>query len=151
MSRTNRIALLAAAVLLVALAGTVFATRQPQADDQPAQLTDETDETDADALARAAERLGVDQQQLQDLATTYGLGGAVRLVAWSSATGTPIEDIRAMRDGDGTEGSGMGWGRIAKELGVKPGIGSIMGNGNPSPGANAPGQEKHDSDDGSGG
>ena len=29
-----------------------------------------------------------------------------------------------MRDGDGTPESVMGWGQIAKELGVHPGIGS---------------------------
>ena len=50
--------------------------------------------------------------------------------------------IRAMRDGDGTEGSGMGWGQIAKELGVHPGIGSIMGQGGGHGRENAPGQQK---------
>jgi hypothetical protein len=47
-----------------------------------------------------------------------------------------------MRDGDGTEGSGMGWGQIAKELGVHPGIGSIMGQGGGHGRENAPGQQK---------
>ena len=46
-----------------------------------------------------------------------------------------------MRDGDGTEGSAMGWGRIAKELGFHPGIGSIMGNGGGHGRDNAPGQQ----------
>ena len=76
--------------------------------------------------------------QLADLATRYGLGGAVRVLAWSDETSLAVEEIAAMRDGSDTD-PGMGWGRIAHELGVHPGIGSIMGNGHGK--EDAPGQQ----------
>jgi hypothetical protein len=55
--------------------------------------------------------------------------------------------IRLMRDGDGTEESGMGWGEIAKDLGVHPGIGSIMGNGGGHGRDDAPGQQDRGTDE----
>lgn len=153
MSRGNRIALVGGAVLLLAVSGTVLATRQPQAANQPAGAAQDGDETTptAEELAHAADRLRarditVDDAVLADLATRYGLGGAVRVLAWAADAddAVSIESITAMRDGDGTEGSAMGWGRIAKELGVHPGIGSIMGNGGGQGRENAPGQQDGD-------
>ncbi len=47
--------------------------------------------------------------------------GLVRLLAWSKSTSRTVADLAAMRDG------GKGWRQIAHELGVHPGIGSIMG------------------------
>lgn len=157
MSRSNRIALIAAAALLVAVTGTVVATRAPDGEDEPAQLTQDGEDAPptAEDLAHAVERLeasdlGVDQQLLTDLAAEYGLGGAVRIVAWSAENDldATMDDIRDMRDGDGTEGSRMGWGRIAKELGVHPGIGSIMGNGGDHGRDDAPGQQDRGTDEG---
>jgi len=149
MSRGNRIALLVAVVLIVAVSGTVLATRQPQTADEPAQLTQDGDDAppSPEKLARLSERLGVGEDVISDLALEYGLGGAVRLVAWSADNPKNLDmaAIRALRDGDGTEDSGMGWGQIAKELGVHPGIGSIMGNGGGHGRDNAP------KDDASGG
>ena len=150
MTQRNRVALLAAALLLVVLAGGAFASRQPrpeQAPDQVAsshepQTADESPPT-AEELAHAADRLAAngieaDVATLTDLSARYGLGGAVRLVAWSDATGVAIEDLAAMRD------EGQGWGQIAKELDVHPGIGSIMGNGGGHGREGAPGQNKPD-------
>ena len=152
MSRGTRIALLVAAVLIVAISGTVFGTRQPQTADEPAQLTQDGDDAppSAEKLAQLAERLGVDQQVISDLAVEYGLGGAVRLLAWSADNpkNADMAAIRLMRDGNGTEGSVMGWGQIAKELGVHPGIGSIMGNGGGHGRDNAPGQQDRGTDEG---
>ncbi len=137
MNRTDRIALVAVAVLiLVAAGGALAQTVVPSAGDSSRHATD-TEEAEnppsADELAHAAERLeasgiAVDDAVLDDLAGRYGLGGAVRVLAWSDATATDVEEIAAMRDGTDAE-PGMGWGRIAHELGVRPGIGSIMGNG----------------------
>ena len=150
MSRGTRIALLGGAVLLLAVSGTVFATRQPQGADEPAGVSQDGDDVPptAEELAHAAERLRaneitVDEGVLGDLATRYGLGGAVRVLAWAADADddVTVESITAMRDGDGTEGSAMGWGRIAKELGFHPGIGSIMGNGGGHGRDNAPGQQ----------
>lgn len=146
MTRTNRIAILAALTLLVAATGTVLATRSPQSAQQPAgPQADEGDDAegapDADALARAAERLdelGIPAETLGDYAERYGLGGAVRLHAWADATGMPVEDIAALRDGDGE--TPMGWGRLARDLGVHPGIGWVMGNGRGA--GDPPGQER---------
>lgn len=139
MTRTNRIALFAALALLVALAGSTLATRSPQVADEPAQLASsheaeaETDSEDAgDGATIARQRLSdagieADAAEFDDLAARYGVGGAVRLYAWADATGMTVDEIAALRDGDGQP---VGWGRIAKDLGVHPGIGSIMGRGN---------------------
>jgi hypothetical protein len=152
MIRSKRLALAGAIVLLLVLAGTVLATRAPQLADEPQQLASshepqaEAEDGGADGVTRAGERLteagiAVDEAVLADLATRYGVGGAVRIVAWADATGLSVDEITQMRDGDGTEGSGMGWGRIAKELDVHPGLGAIMGNGGGHGRDNAPGQE----------
>jgi hypothetical protein len=137
MTRTNRIALLGALALLVALAGSALANRAPQVADEPAQLASsheaEPEVTDAgDGATVARDRLAdagieADAAEFDDLAARYGVGGAVRLYAWADATGMTVEEIAALRDGDGEP---VGWGRLAKDLGVHPGIGSIMGRGN---------------------
>jgi hypothetical protein len=157
MTRTNRLAALAAVALLLAAAGTAIATRAPNAPAQPSQLGQDPEDAPptAEELAHAAERLAANELTVSDdllaeLAAEYGVGGAVRIVAWSGGDEAAMADIRAMRDGDGTEGSGMGWGRIAKELGVHPGIGSIMGQGGGHGRENAPGQNREDGEDDSG-
>lgn len=154
MARTNRIALFASLALMIALAGTALATRAPEAADEPAQLAAsheaepengaEADDGPAVAIERLADAgIEVDAAVFEDLATRYGQGGAVRLYAWADATGSSVEEIAAMRDGDGEP---VGWGRLAKDLGVHPGIGSIMGRGNAPDGP--PGQQgRGDSDD----
>ena len=155
MSRTNRIALMAALVLVLVVTGTVFATRAPSGPSQPAQVTQDEEDAPptAEEIAHAADRLHdrlnltVDDAVFNELVTTYGIGGAVRIMAWSNGDPQIIADIRKNRDGDGTEGSGMGWGRIAKELGVSPGIGSIMGNGGGHGRDDAPGQQDRGTDD----
>jgi hypothetical protein len=140
MSRQNRIAWLIAAVLVVAVSGTVLATRQAPSADTPAapaasgeDLADEGP-PDASAIAHAADRLSAhriafDEAVLTDLAARYGIGGAVRLVVWAGQTGKTIDQLTDMRDGDGSPGSQMGWGQIAHELHVSPGIGAVMGGG----------------------
>jgi hypothetical protein len=143
-----RIALLGGAVLILAVSGTVFATRQQQPADQPSGVTqDEETPPTAEDLAHAAERLqakGLDATRLEELAATYGIGGAVRLIAWSSDpdVNMSIEQLSAMRDTGSPEGGPMGWGKIAKTLGVHPGLGSIMGNGGGHGRDNAPGQQE---------
>jgi hypothetical protein len=152
MNRRNRIALLVAGLLLVIVAGGALANQLPGAPSAPrhaasSQEPEESGEADApptaDELAHAADRLtanGIDADAalLADLAARYGLGGAVRLVAWSDATGLSVDELAAKRD------EGQGWGQIAHELGVHPGIGSIMGNGGGNGRENAPGQNKAD-------
>lgn len=155
MSRTNRIALMAALVLVLVVTGTVFATRAPSGPSEPAQVTQDEEDAPptAEEIAHAADRLQdklditVDEAVFNDLVTTYGVGGAVRIMAWSNGDSGVITDIREMRDGDGTEDSGMGWGKIAKALDVSPGIGSIMGNGGGHGRDNAPGQQDRGSTD----
>ena len=98
--------------------------RQPQATDEPAGVTqDEETPPTAEDLAHAAERLeakGLDASRLEELAATYGIGGAVRLIAWSAdpAVNMSIDDLIAKRDTGSPEGGPMGWGKIARELGV---------------------------------
>jgi hypothetical protein len=148
MNRRNRVALLAAGVAILVVSGTVFALRSPDDATAPAPLAqDEETPPTAEDLAHAAERLelkGLDTSRLDELAAVYGIGGAVRLIAWSSDSdvGLTIDELIAMRDTGGPEGGPMGWGKLAKELGVHPGIGSIMGNGGGHGRENAPGQAK---------
>lgn len=145
MNRTNRLGLMGgAAVLVLVMAGTALAGRAPAPDDTPQQQgTDPEGSPSAEALEHAAGRLeasGItaDEQVLGELAAEYGVGGAVRILAWSSETGVDVDEIRALR------GEGKGWGVIARELGVHPGIGSVMGNGGGHGRDHAPGQQKGD-------
>lgn len=152
MNRRNRLALLAAGALVLAVSGGALALRAPDGAAEPAQLTqDEEAPPTAEELAHAADRLqakGLDASRLNELAAVYGIGGAVRLIAWSSDpdVAMSIDDLIAKRNTGGVDGGPMGWGRIAKELGVHPGIGSIMGNGGGGGRENAPGQQKQGSD-----
>lgn len=144
MARTNRIALFASLALLVALVGTALATQAPQTAEELAPLAaspeaepenhveNEAEIDDDDGPAVAIERLSdagieVDTATFEDLAARYGQGGAVRLYAWAEATPYGVDELAAMRDGDGEP---VGWGRLARDLGVHPGIGAIMGRGN---------------------
>jgi hypothetical protein len=152
MNQRNRVALLGAALLLVALAGGALAGRLPGAQQPPdlaasnePQTADESDAPPtADELAHAADRLvanGIEADvatlvaTLTDLSARYGLGGAIRVVAWADEKGLTVQEVAAMRD------EGRGWGQIAHELDVHPGIGSIMGNGGGHGRAGAPGQQ----------
>jgi hypothetical protein len=149
MTRTNRIALLGAIALLVALAGTTFALRAPVADGPTPQLADDPEAPpDPEAIDRAVERLAANEidasaDLLTELATEHGLGGAVRIVAWADELEgeATVDDIAERR------AAGEGWGQIAKALGVHPGIGSIMGNGGGHGRDAAPGQQKDPADD----
>lgn len=143
--RRTPIALALAALLLLAAGAAVLATRGPSVADRSTELADEhetgteaEEAPSAEDLAHAADRLRasaaiqdagltIDDAVLADLAARYGVGGAVRLYAWSAETGDSVETLAAMRDG--TDGHPVGWGRLAKDLGVKPGIGHIMGGG----------------------
>ena len=161
MSRGNRLALLIAAVLILAATGSVLATRAPQSPDQPAEMltsheaepeTEDAPPT-AEDLAHAAERLTereipFGEAQLADLAARYGLGGAVRILAWAAdpSVGMTADEIADRRDGDGT--APVGWGRLARDLGTNPGIGWIMGNGGGHGRDDAPGQQDEGSDTG---
>lgn len=157
-NRTNRIALLAAAVLLLVAAGSVMASPSPVGRDiaappasshepqeaEEAEDADDAEQPSAEALAHAGERMTAndipfDEAVLSDLASRYGVGGAVRTLAWASQATVDVEQIATMRDGSDTE-PGMGWGQIARELDVHPGLGAIMGNGHGR--ENAPGQLK---------
>jgi len=128
MNRTNRFALVAAVLLLLVLAGTTLATRAPGQDAAPAQQGTDPEAPDPEGLRHAAERLAAsgipaDEGVLAELAGEYGVGGAVRVLAWASETGVSVQSIRDLR------AEGKGWGVIARELGVHPGIGGVMGGG----------------------
>jgi hypothetical protein len=140
-TRTNRIALFGAIALLVALAGTTVANRAPVAEDPAPQLADEHETPDPVAIERVVERLDADEARVRELASEHGFGGAVRLLAWEKE-GVSIDRVIQRR------ADGEGWGEIAKDLGVHPGIGSIMGNGGGHGRDTAPGQLKdRDGDD----
>ena len=130
MNRSLRIGLFVM-VLLGVVGGSVLAANLPRAQ-RGTGLADASESPEesasADELAHAVDRLlahdiTTDVDELGTLAGKYGLGGAVRLMAWSKTTGKSVAELSALRD------EGTGWGRIAHELGVSPGIGWIMGNG----------------------
>jgi hypothetical protein len=130
-NRTTRLAV-GVGVLVVLVAGTALASQLPRDNSPRAPLAASPEAPEApptaEELAHAAERLAAhgisaSTDQLATLAQNYGLGGAVRLMAWSKSTGKSVDELRAMRDG------GSGWGVLARELGVHPGIGWIMGGG----------------------
>lgn len=144
MARSTRFAILIG-TLLVLVAGSAFATQVVRPGHTETLSQDEDTPPSAEDLAHAVDRLkaaGIDasSDQLQPLSAEYGLGGAVRLFAWTEATGMSLADLRALRD------DGAGWGQIAHDLGVSPGIGSTMGQGGGAAGEhgpeNAPGQQK---------
>lgn len=143
MTRSTRIAVLSAA-LLVLVAGSALATQLPRSAPRgPAAASQEEAPPSVDQLVRAADRLqaagiDVDADDVEALAADYGMGGAIRLLAWAeqNADGMSLADIQALRDG------GAGWGQIARDLGLNPGIGNVMGNGGGHGRDDAPGQQK---------
>ena len=145
MTRSLRIGLFAL-LLLAVVGGSAWAAAGPHSDKTPS-FADASEAPEsppsADELARAVDKLAAhgittDAEELAALAAKYGMGGAVRLVAWADATGMTVAELSAMRD------DGQGWGQMAHELGVGPGIGWIMGNGHAGEHgkATAPGQQK---------
>lgn len=150
MARSTRLAILGGTLLLV-VAGTALATQtsHPQPNTPAAASHEPESPPSADDLANAVDRLkasGIDATagQLSELAADYGLGGAIRLLAWADAKGISLADLKARRD------DGNGWGQIAKELGLNPGIGTVMGQGAGHGRDEAPGQQKpkpNDADD----
>lgn len=136
MTRGPRIAIAAAALILVAGAGAALAQRN-EPESPPSHVASSHEPVAPEALDHAADRLAdhgidIDEALLDELAAAYGVGGAVRIAAWSEASGIDIDELRDMRD------EGLGWGRMARDLGLHPGIGSIMGNGNDAPGGGPP-------------
>ena len=149
MARSTRMAILIG-TLLILVAGSAFATQVVRPDRTETLGQEPETPASAEDLAHAVDRLkaaGIEatSDQLQSLSADYGLGGAVRLLAWADATGMSLADLRALRD------DGAGWGQIAHDLGVSPGIGSIMGQGGGGAGdhgrESAPGQQKPKPDD----
>jgi hypothetical protein len=151
--RGRLIAALVGGLLLLGFAGAALASRAPQTRDVPApQAQDPPEVADqpptAAELERVVERLGdagvtTDVDTLAALAAEHGLGGAVRLVWWSAESGTAVDDLVDMRAGD-ADTPAMGWGQIAKELDVHPGLGTVMGGGAGHGREGAPGQNRED-------
>jgi hypothetical protein len=145
MNRQTRLVIAGSALLLL-VAGTALAAQAPRQAERETVVADEPETPPtAEELAHAVERLsahGIEAttEQLSALAADHGLGGAVRLLAWADETGKSVDEIAAMRAGDG-DTAPMGWGQIAKDLGVHPGLGSIMGNGGGHGRDTAPGQQ----------
>lgn len=151
MTRSTRLAILSG-TLLVLVAGTALGTQALRPGNQgPATASQEEPDAPptADELAHAVDRLAasnidVTAEDLSGLAAEYGLGGAIRLLAWADATGMSVDELRAMRD------DGAGWGRMAQDLpgDVNPGIGTIMGHGGEHGPGDAPGLQKSHDDQG---
>ena len=146
MHRTDRIALVVVVLLTLVAVGGVAANVVPggrtgsvnEIESEGVEAAPTTEELAHAAARLLANEIPFTDGQLSDLATRYGLGGAVRLLAWAHAEQMDVEAIAVKRDGTDTEPA-MGWGQIAKELGQHPGIGSIMGNGHGR--EDAPGQQ----------
>ena len=140
-----------AVALLLLVAGSALANKGFQTQTQPDVVAQDEEEgtPSQQVLDKIVERLGnadidATAEEVAALAEKYGVGGAVRILAWGAATDA---DVAGMRD------SGMGWGQIAKQLNeedaegdldLRPGIGWVMGGGQGEGHgkANAPGQAK---------
>lgn len=145
-----------AVALVLLVAGSALANKGFQTSQQPDVVAQDEEEgpPSQQVLEKIVDRLdsaGIDTTAatVAELAATYGVGGAVRLLAWADATGMTAAEIGAMFD------SGLGWGAIAKQLNeedaegdlnLRPGIGWVMGGGQGQGQghgkANAPGQAK---------
>ncbi len=138
MNRSARILLAALALLLVAVASAlaapsergrermapVAASHQPEPEDEGAPTAEELERL----VGRLAEAgISTDSDTIAALAADHGVGGAIRLLAWADASGMTTDELAAMF------ADGMGWGQIAKEHDLHPGIGRIMGNGGGGP------------------
>jgi hypothetical protein len=130
--RLTPIALGVAAILV--LGGSIAAAAMfPSVAAQPntAQASPEAKEApSAEKIQRILDRLGAvgikaTADEFTTLAEKYGVGGAIRVLAFADAAGTSTAGITAMFD------SGKGWGEIRRELGltIGPGLGWIMGQG----------------------
>ena len=145
--------IVATGLLIVLATGGALANRAPLAQDasDQSEAEDQGPPPTADEVARVVDRLAdagvdTDEDTVAALAADHGLGGAVRLLAWSEASGLSVDEIAAMREGS-EDSAPMGWGRIARELNaadpeldLKAGIGQIMGGGHGRD--NAPGQSE---------
>jgi hypothetical protein len=154
MNRSARILLAVLALLLVAVASAiaapaergrermapVAASHQPEPEDDAAPTAEQLDRL----VGRLAEvGIATDADAIAALAADHGVGGAIRLLAWADASGMTTDQLAGMF------ADGMGWGQIAKEHDLHPGIGWIMGNGGGGPPdhargkgrAGAPGQQ----------
>lgn len=102
-------------------------TEAPEAPPSAAQIHDIVGRLKAAGITTTDAAFGT-------LAGKYGLGGAVRILAFAHASGKTPDQIAAMFDG------GKGWGQIRSELGISigPGIGWIMGHGHAQGGAGKP-------------
>jgi len=115
MSRAIRLAVIVALILPLLAGGAVLAFNGegPNAERVVELLDDQGITTDA--------------TELDEFADAYGMGGAVRILAFADAAGVEPSEVAAMR------ADGMGWGQIARALAeahegfdLKPGIGWIM-------------------------
>ncbi len=173
MTRSVRILAAAGALVLIVVATAIAAPSDrgldrrspvaashqpsPEARGETADRDDDEGPPSADHLRRLVNLLddggvSTDAATIEALAAEHGVGGAVRLLAWSEESGLSTDELAAMFD------SGMGWGEIAHQLNedsgtsLHPGLGQIMGNagdGSGGPGRgngagreNAPGQQK---------
>jgi hypothetical protein len=143
-----------AGALLLLVAGSALANKGFRAQEQPGVVAQDEEEgtPSQQVLDKIVTRLGnaeivTTPEAVAELAATYGVGGAVRLLAWVDAAEMDPAAIGAMFD------SGMGWGEIARQLNeedeegdleLHPGIGWVMGGGQGEGHgkANAPGQAK---------
>ena len=134
MNERRRVAIVAGLAAVVLLGGAVaVAGLLPPAGEPPpaAQATPEAKEKpSAEKVQRILDGLknaGINTTtaQFDALADKYGVGGAVRVLAFANASGKTAAQISALRD------AGKGWGEIRRELGISvgPGIGWLMGQG----------------------
>ena len=156
MIERRRLTIVAAGVAAVVLLGGVAAAALlPPLSGQPqtAQSSPEAKEKpSAEKVQRILEGLknaGINTttEEFAALADKYGVGGAVRVLAFADASGKTAAQISALRD------AGKGWGEIRRELGLSigSGIGWLMGRGHgdeASKGAKGAGSGDDEDDEG---
>ena len=107
--------IVATGLLIVIATGGALANRAvpAQGPTDRSEAEDQGAPPSADEVARVVDRLAdagvdTDDDTVAALAADHGLGGAVRLLAWSDASGLSVDEIAAMRAGSGDE-EPMGW------------------------------------------
>lgn len=145
-----------AGALLLLVAGSALANKGFRAQEQPEVVAQDEEEgtPSQQVLDKIVTRLGnaeivTTPEAVAELAATYGVGGAVRILTWAHA----MDDMNPTELAAMYSDSGLGWGAFAKQLNeedeegdlnLRPGIGWVMGGGQGEGHgkANAPGQAK---------
>ena len=122
---------LGASIAFAAVLPNVLSGNQPQTGQSSPKPEGAPSTKNVDRILERLKAAGISTtaEEFNALAAKYGVGGAVRALAFAHAAGKSTADITAMVD------AGKGWGEIRRDLNltIKPGIGWLLGNSDGKP------------------